>query len=61
MYLGKTKISYVDEVEETLKKMVAGIKAKELLGKYFNDRPKELTGSAATNREDKLNSKSFGK
>ena len=60
-YLGKTAISYVDEVKEAIKKMVEENGRKELMYKYFNDWGKEFTGSSATNREDKLNSKRFGK
>ena len=61
MYLGKTAISYGDEMKEAIKKMVEENGCKELLYKYFNDWAKVFTGSSATNREDKLNSKSFGK
>ena len=61
MYLGKTAISYVDGVEEAIKKMVVEIGGKGLLYKYFNDWAKEFTGSSVTNSEDKLNSKRFGK
>ena len=58
MYLGKTAILYVDELEEALKVLV---KYRKLQGKYFNDWAGKCAGSCATNREGKLDSKSFGK
>ena len=61
MYLGNTEISYVDERKEVLEEMVEENGWKELLYEYFIGWSKVFTGSSATNREDKLNSKRFGK